>query len=128
MSGDGYRQQSHRREYRETTADTIFDDVCLVAFLSGELTQSATLGIGDGHDAASSLFVPYGLFQLLAQQAESNGRFGGGTALGYDNDAETTVVQILLQFVQIVFGDVMSGKTTSVVFRPIGGMRARVHG
>ncbi len=110
MAGHGDGEQAHRGEHRESAAYIVFDHKSLVALRCGQGAQGAAAGVGDGHDELSGgLATGLGL-KLLLEQAEGDGGLGGGAALGDDDDAEAAAAQILLQLVEVVLADILTGK------------------
>ena len=82
----------------------------LVAFLVGRGACGTFLGIGDSHDdllghLLATLFLTHAL-----QQAEGDGRLGGGTALGDVDDAEAYPLEVSHEFAEVVLTDVVAGK------------------
>ena len=85
-SGDNNRQDAHRGKDGETAAHIVRNDESLIAFLGGKGLEGALLGVGDGDDALGGLGLAVGVFQILLDDAEGDGRLGGGAGLG-DHDA-----------------------------------------
>ncbi len=66
--------------------------------------------VGNGYNALAGFLAAELRFELLFEQAESDGGFGCGAGLGYYDDTEFFVLKQLLQFVEIVLADILSGK------------------
>ena len=93
------RQQSYRRQYREASADIIFDNISLVALLGSQGAQCATFSIGDTNDELLSSLFALLLFELGLQQTERQCWLSGSTRFGDTDDTELLILQQLLQFV-----------------------------
>ena len=77
-TGNGNRHEAHRGEHRESAAHVVRYDESLVAFFFSQLAQCALAGIGDGDDALGGFGFAHLLFEHLFEEAESDGRLGGG--------------------------------------------------
>ena len=109
IASDSDREQTHRREDGEAAADVVGDDEGLVALLVGERAESAFACVGDGDDALASLVLADGVFELLFQDTESDGRLGRRPRLGDVDDTELFAFQRFCQFIEIVLADVVAG-------------------
>ncbi len=120
-SGNGDRQQSHGSEHRETAAYIVRNDVCLISFGRGECAESSAFFVGDCHDAFASLVAAHLCFELLFEEAESDGRLSGSARFRYDDNAEFAVAEIFLQLGHVVFANVLSGEEHASVCRFVSG-------
>jgi hypothetical protein len=68
------------------------------------------LGIGDGDDALRCFCFAEFCLKLLFEHTESDGRFGSGTRFGYYDDTEFLSFEEILEFIEIILTDVLSGK------------------
>ena len=109
-AGTGDGQQAHGREHGETAAHVVGDDVALVALLVSTCACGAALGIGDGHNDFFGHLLPALGLALLLQQTEGEGGLGGGAALRDVDDAELLILQVLGEFKEIVFANVVASK------------------
>ena len=94
-SGNCDGEKTYGGEHGETATYVVGDDESLVAFLSGEATESAALCVGDGNDALAGFFNTELTFELLLEETECDGGFGSCTALRDYDDAETLVLEIV---------------------------------
>ena len=104
------RQQTHRCEHREASADIVGDDERGVAFLVGAGAGGAALGVSNGYDDLLGLLLAALGLTLLLEQAESQGSLGGGTRLGDVDDTELLAFQIFCQFEEVVLANVVACK------------------
>ena len=109
-SGYGDRQQTHRSENRETAAYVVGDYICLVAFGVGESAKSTALGVGHSHDTLAGFLAAELGLELLAQNAECNGRLGSGARLGNHDDTEFLILEEILKLGKIVLAYVLTGE------------------
>ena len=68
------------------------------------------MSVGDGHGECGGFLFAYLLFELFAEEAESDGGLGGGSGFGDDDDAEAAATEIFLKFEEIVLADVLTGE------------------
>ena len=109
-SGTGDGQQTHRCEHREAATHIVGDDEAGVALLVGAGAGGTALGIGHGHDDLTCHLLATLLLALALEQTEGEGGLGGGTRLGDIDDTELLVFQIIGEFGQVVFADVVACK------------------
>ena len=119
-TGAGDREQTHGGEHREAAAHVVGDDERGVALLRCGDAGSTFLGIGHGHDDFLCHFLATLLLTLLLEQAESERSFSGRAALGDVDDAEFAAAEVVAEFVEIVFADVVTGKEDDRIFAIVG--------
>ena len=95
QTGCSHRQQTDRREHRETAADVIRHNKGLVALVIRQLFERAALLIRRGEDALARPLLAVFAFAQLFQLAEGDGRLGGRARLRDDVDAEIAVTDHL---------------------------------
>ena len=95
QTGCSHRQQTDRREHRETAADVIRHNKGLVALVIRQLFERAALLIRRGEDALARPLLAVFDFAQLFQLAEGDGRLGGRARLRDDVDAEIAVTDHL---------------------------------
>ena len=109
MSGHGDRQQTYRRQHRETAAYVVGNNERLVALFGSQAAERAFPGVGHGHDATlrlgfAAVFLKHGL-----QQTERESGLGRGARFGDVDDAELLALQELHEVGQVVLADVVAG-------------------
>ena len=109
-SGNSDRQQAHRSEHREASADIVGDDECLVTLLCRSRTGSTLMCVCDCNDNIPCLLFASLLFALLLQKAESKSRFRCRSRLGDIDNAKLLVLQEGCKFGEIVLTYIVSGK------------------
>ena len=95
QTGCSHRQQTDRREHRETAADVIRHNKGLVALVIRQLFERTALLIRRGEDALARPLLAVFAFAQLFQLAEGDGRLGGRARFRDDVDAEIAVTDHL---------------------------------
>ena len=109
-TGQGDGHQADRRQHGKAAADVVLDDEGLVTLLVRERLEGSADLVGDGHDAAAGFLFAVGVFQMLLDQTEGHGRFGGGAALGDDHAGSVARLQQIQQFGRIILRQVLAGE------------------
>ena len=104
----GNGQQAYRCEHREASAHIVGNNETLIAFLVSTGTGSTALGIGHSHNHLLSLLLAALSLALLLQQAEGQGRLGGGTRLRDINHAKLLAFQVFCHLKQVVLANVVA--------------------
>ena len=87
------RQQTNRRQNRETATDIILDDVGLEILLGSEGSERTSLGVGDADDMFAGKILSFLLLQLGLEQTERQSGLGRRTGFGDRDNTETLVFE-----------------------------------
>ena len=91
------RQQTYRRENRETSTDIIGDDESLVTLFGREAAERTFRTVGNGYDTFACFLFAHLFLQHGLQETESKSGLGRCTRLGDVDDTELFVSQELHQ-------------------------------
>ena len=80
-------QKTYCGQYRETSANIIRNNEGLVPGIGRKLLKCATFAVGGYENTFSCAILTVLFFQKCAENAECNGRFGSGTRLGNNVNA-----------------------------------------
>ena len=100
-TGTGDGQQTNGSQNRVTAANIIRNNKSRPALCISQLLQGAFGTVSGGINALVRLFRANGIFQQLAQNAERQSGFGGGTGFRNNIDGETLTLGHLNDVVQV---------------------------